>query len=84
MQIKIQLGKLTFPGLENKIANQLALDQIKILLIELPHIYALARLPLGEHRDPFDRLLVVQALHEKWPILSNDPRIAQYSVETVW
>ena len=84
MQIKIQLGKLDFPHLQAKIANQLALRQLKILPIKLPHIYALARLPLGEHRDPFDRLLVAQALHENWPILTTDPRFTQYSIKTVW
>src|SRR5437588_4221036 len=78
-QIKIQLGKLDFPHLQTKIANQLALHLLRILPIKLLHIYALARLPLGEHRDPFDRLLVAQALHENWPILTSDPRFTPYS-----
>src|SRR5260221_367496 len=73
MQIKIQTGKLEFPKLQDKIANQVQLQQIQILPIELFHIYTLDRLPLGNHRDPFDRLLVAQALYQRWPILSHDP-----------
>jgi PIN domain nuclease of toxin-antitoxin system len=84
MQIKIQLSKLDFPHLQARIANQLALHQLKISPITLLHTYALARLPLGERRDPFDRLLVAQALHENWPILTSDPRFIQYSIKTVW
>jgi PIN domain nuclease of toxin-antitoxin system len=34
--------------------------------------------------DPFDRLLVAQAQVEKLPILSSDPEIRRYDVETVW
>jgi PIN domain nuclease of toxin-antitoxin system len=36
------------------------------------------------HRDPFDRLLVAQAQLEKLRILTSDPQIAQYDVETLW
>ena len=36
------------------------------------------------HRDPFDRLLVAQAQVEGIPIVTADPAIAQYDVETIW
>jgi len=44
------------------------------------HVYSLPDL----HRDPFDRMLVAQAQLEKLPILTIDPQIAQYLVETIW
>ena len=84
MQIKIQAGKLVIPHLQDKIANQLQLEQIQLLPIELAHIYTLNRLPVTEHRDPFDRLLVAQALYQGWPLLSHDAVIAQYSITAIW
>lgn len=84
MQIKIQTGRLVFPRLRDKIPNQLQLEQIQILPIELAHIYTLDRLSLNAHRDPFDRLLVAQALYQDWPILSHDSSIAQYPISTIW
>jgi PIN domain nuclease of toxin-antitoxin system len=36
------------------------------------------------HWDPFDRLLVAQSQLENLPILTGDPLIAQYPVETIW
>lgn len=43
----------------------------------------LASLPL-HHRDPFDRLLIAQALAEGVPIVTRDPAFAAYAVTTIW
>ncbi len=84
MQIKIQAGKLTIsPSLYRVVAAYLQTDQIKLLPIELAHIFALAQLPY-HHRDPFDRLLVAQALHDKMPLLSGDPLVAHYAAQVLW
>ena len=45
------------------------------------HALGLAELPLL-HRDPFDRMLVAQAQHEGFTLLTGDPAIARYDVET--
>jgi len=37
----------------------------------------------NHHRDPFDRLLISQAMLENLPIISTDPRIAAYEVEVI-
>ena len=84
IQIKTQTGKLKFPRLASKIAARVQMQQIQILPIELEHIFAIDQLPLLNHRDPFDRLLVAQALYQNWPILSHDPLIAQYPITTIW
>jgi PIN domain nuclease of toxin-antitoxin system len=36
------------------------------------------------HRDPFDRMLVAQALVDGVPIVTGDPRIGRYGVQTIW
>lgn len=62
MQIKIQLGKLTLPdALPNVIREQQEVNALQLLRIDPEHIYALDALP-QYHRDPFDRLLIAQAL----------------------
>jgi PIN domain nuclease of toxin-antitoxin system len=54
-----------------------------LLSIEAAHAYALHGLP-PIHRDPFDRLLVAQAIAEDLPLLTSDERIQQYPVRCVW
>jgi PIN domain nuclease of toxin-antitoxin system len=36
------------------------------------------------HRDPFDRILVAQSKLENLPILTTDPLVTQYGVQTIW
>lgn len=50
----------------------------ELLGIDLGHVLAVERLPLL-HGDPFDRLLVAQALSEPMRLISRDPRVAAYS-----
>lgn len=82
--IKAQLGKLKLPAnIEQFVTEQVALNHFTPLPAHLSHALAVYRLPLL-HRDPFDRILVAQSQLEKLPILTLDPLIAQYAVETVW
>jgi PIN domain nuclease of toxin-antitoxin system len=53
------------------------------LPVEFRHTFQVALLP-HYHRDPFDRLLIAQAQVEGLPILTSDPNIARYDVETIW
>ena len=55
----------------------------QLLPIRIEHIVRLETLPL-HHRDPFDRLLVAQALEEDLVILSSDRLLHQYSAKIVW
>ena len=50
----------------------------RMLAIEPEHAAAVSRLP-AHHQDPFDRLLVAQALHEPMRLLTHDPVVALYS-----
>lgn len=54
-----------------------------VLPIRVAHLEQLDRLP-GIHRDPFDRLLISQALSESIPLVTCDEEIAKYTVPVVW
>jgi PIN domain nuclease of toxin-antitoxin system len=82
--IKARLGRLEIPGgPERFLTEQLSRNAIQALPIYLSHAVRTYALP-AHHRDPFDRLLVSQALLERLPILSADAQISRYPVEVVW
>jgi PIN domain nuclease of toxin-antitoxin system len=58
-------------------------NAIAILSIRVSHVAALARLP-EIHRDPFDRILIAQALTENLPLVSKDARLSEYKVRILW
>ena len=47
------------------------------------HVLRTFSLP-QHHKDPFDRLIVAQALTEDWPIMTEDAMIARYAVDIIW
>ncbi len=84
MQIKSQLGKLT---LAMPIQEMIQLNQqennIHLLPIDLAHISYLDQLP-AHHKDPFDRLIIAQAIMEEMTIVSVDTLFSGYPVRVVW
>jgi PIN domain nuclease of toxin-antitoxin system len=83
IQIKFQLKKLRLDKPLAEIIHQEQENGIEILSIEPAHIFALNSLP-DYHKDPFDRLLVAQAIVEDAVLLSADPLIKQYPVKVEW
>ncbi len=84
MQIKVQLGKLTLElPLPDLIAAQLEQNSFELLPIRLEHILRLSALE-PHHKDPFDRLLIVQAQTETMTLLSRDPVFGSYDVDVAW
>jgi PIN domain nuclease of toxin-antitoxin system len=82
--IKVNLNKLDLPDdYEKFIPHQIAINNIEILPVNLQHLIVLTKLPL-HHRDPFDRLLIAQAIAEKVPIISIDKKINLYEVNRQW
>jgi PIN domain nuclease of toxin-antitoxin system len=82
--IKNSIGKLTLAQpYETFIPQQLEQNNIEILPINLAHISVVCTLPF-HHRDPFDRLLLAQALVEQLPIVSADTVFDMYAVERLW
>jgi len=60
------------------IPQQLSLNGFELLQIEISHLAAVTTLPF-HHRDPFDRLLIAQALAENMPIVSSDSAFDVYN-----
>lgn len=84
MAIKARLGRLSVAGdFASFLSEQLALNGIDTLPVTMAHALHVYELP-AYHRDPFDRLLVAQALLEGIPIVTADPEIARYPVEVIW
>ena len=82
--IKMSLGKLQFTQpYEEFISMQLAINGIEILGITIEHTAAVSRLPF-HHRDPFDRLLIIQAKTEGMTLVSANPAFDIYDVKRVW
>jgi len=68
---------------EKFIPHQIDINNIEILPINLQHLIVLTKLPL-HHRDPFDRLLIAQAITEEVPIISIDKKFDLYEVNRQW
>ncbi len=84
ISIKAGLGRLEVPeDLQRFISDQLSRNAIQVLPIYLSHAVHTGSLPV-HHRDPFDRILVSQAILEQIPLLSADPQFSHYPVEVVW
>ena len=86
IMIKQQIGKL---GIKETSAQDLktactALD-IEVLQTEIKHIDLISSLPrYKDHGDPFDRLIICQALSEKLPLITSDGKMSRYGVQVIW
>jgi len=56
---------------------------VRTLPIRASHVTALVALPMV-HKDPFDRILVAQAIAEGLDFVTNDEHISSYAVRTIW
>ena len=82
--IKIKTGKLNTIGSSVAyIREEMNAYGMELLPIRYEHILQLESLPRN-HGDPFDRLLVAQAISESLPILSGDEKLRDYSVKLIW
>ena len=84
MAIKVSLGKLTLPQpVDRFVSEHLGLNHFALLAVDLEHASRVAAQPF-HHRDPFDRLLAAQALHEGLILISADPVFRKYKVTRAW
>ena len=82
--IKIKIGKLNAIGSSVAyIRDEMDAYGMELLPIRYEHILQLEALP-AHHGDPFDRLLIAQAIHESLPILTDDEAFARYPVKVIW
>lgn len=81
--LKYSIGKLELPEPPHEfVPNRMASTLTTPLAIQHQHALQAARLPL-HHRDPFDRLLIAQALIERIPIMTADRQFKAYGVELI-
>ncbi|MFB2919168.1 MULTISPECIES: type II toxin-antitoxin system VapC family toxin [Aerosakkonema] len=84
MAIKQSKGKLTLSvGLDDYIQEKIKLKDFELLNIKLSHLKVISHLNFY-HNDPFDRLLIAQAIVENISIISQDPMFNLYPIHLIW
>lgn len=84
LALKTSIGKLELDvSLAMFVANAIRDLKLTTFPLEFEATLLAAGLPL-RHKDPFDRMLVCQAMYHNLPILTPDSRIGQYGVSCVW
>jgi PIN domain nuclease of toxin-antitoxin system len=84
MGIKVAIGKLPLPEpLDSYISSRMVQLGMRSLSITASHAILASTLPL-HHRDPFDRMLIAQAIAEDMMLVSADPMFRQYDVSMLW
>ena len=83
MAIKVSIGKLDLPEpVETYVPTRMARQGITPLPVTHAHALKVSTLP-PHHRDPFDRLLVAQAMLERLSLLTADPVFARYGINLI-
>ena len=83
-QVKASIGKLKVSGRTGDLFRDIIIEHgFRLVGIELDDIDRLAKLP-KLHRDPFDRLLVAQALERDVTLVTKDTLLADYGASTLW
>jgi PIN domain nuclease of toxin-antitoxin system len=85
LELKIQAGKLTLPNSAPVFLGEhlRSVGVTTYLPIGLFHIHQLSRLPLI-HKDPFDRMLIAQAIAEGLTLVTKDEIVRRYPLATYW
>jgi PIN domain nuclease of toxin-antitoxin system len=83
MAIKLQLGKLSLQQDYETIGARLENSDILVLPISFNDTVQVRNLPL-HHRDPFDRILIAQAISSSLVIVSADTAFDAYPIQRVW
>jgi PIN domain nuclease of toxin-antitoxin system len=83
MAIKFSIGKLAVKQTLDQIMAEVRSNYFEVLPIEDSHILMVETLPFL-HRDPFDRMLIAQALTEDFTLVSNEKLFDDYGVKRIW
>jgi PIN domain nuclease of toxin-antitoxin system len=81
--IKKQLGKLKLNMSLDDLFQYADRNQIEIVQITYEHLLTLSTLP-GHHKDPFDRLIISQAIAENLTLITRDKGFKKYKVNQHW
>lgn len=84
MAIKVSIGKLTVPLPFTRLVRQhVTGNNIDVLPIEPEHLDEQREMPF-HHRDPFDRLIIAQAITEEMPVVGRDTAFEAYPIRLLW
>lgn len=81
--IKQQLGKLKLHISLKELFEYAERNQIETIPINHLHLLTLSKLPF-HHKDPFDRLIISQAITENLTLISKDQTFSKYKVKQIW
>ena len=82
--IKINIGKLSLStNWEQTIKEELSFNSVQLLPISTEHCIQVTNLPFY-HRDPFDRLIIAQAVVEELYLMSIDEHFVHYPISLIW
>jgi PIN domain nuclease of toxin-antitoxin system len=81
--IKSNIGKLTLTFPFSQLETELITQGITQLPISFSDLTTYHSLPL-HHRDPFDRILIAQAINHSLPFISRDTEFAPYPIQQIW
>lgn len=81
--IKLNIGKLELDASVDELAVFCSQNRIDILPVSVKHSAAYVGLPLL-HRDPFDRIVIAQAIVHNFTIITKDPNFKPYNVPLLW
>jgi PIN domain nuclease of toxin-antitoxin system len=82
--IKVSIGKLELgEPYRAFVHREINRNNFDILSVSVDHAAAVSILPF-HHRDPFDRMLVAQAIVEQIPVVSGDPAFDAYAITRLW
>jgi PIN domain nuclease of toxin-antitoxin system len=84
MAIKNSLGRLDLNEDLEKIFQIIEETEFELLPITTTQILMNAKLKYHHHHDPFDRMIIAQALHENLTIVSKDKQFDEYDVPLIW
>jgi len=83
MAIKINLGKLELQTPFSQIGRQIEANGFEILPVTFEDTLTLSTLPLY-HRDPFDRIIIVQSFNNRLNLISRDKNFDLYKARVIW
>lgn len=82
--LKFRSGRLSLSDAPDVyLPRHIQINGFETLPIHMSHTLAAGNLP-EHHRDPFDRMLVAQAIEEELTLVSADAQIARYSATVLW
>jgi len=81
--IKIKIGKLSIDMSFNELKKESDKNDIRLLPVQYEDILVLTSLELY-HKDPFDRIIIAQAIQHNLTIITKDSNFSDYPVKVVW